>query len=301
MHFTRIFLSLALVIFYVPVSNGQSRITPSDVLSRINQIKKEVSVIKRHYKITKTFTPAPYVAKITPRHNWQKAYLVMLNLNVIRKKNGLSHFPIGSIEPLRSLEPEILYAQSERILTEIQILKKRLGIVGKISPAQKYYNKKPIDVFNGLHAVSLNLELISKETIVPTYVFAEVLRIYEDLSKMATLMGIRDDSYPPSKVVTVTPKDSLKAAFDLMAEIQRLQKAARIEVIDFSNFNKEENVRPSDVLNMVGMCLAEIQTLKAFMGIKSLTPAAEYLEEKKPADVHQLLRWASLKIRKIKI
>ena len=72
-------------------------------------------------------------------------------------------------------------------------------------------------------------------------------------------------------------------------------------MIDFSNFNKEENVRPSDVLNMVGMCLAEIQTLKAFMGIKSLTPAAEYLEEKKPADVHQLLRWASLKIRKIKI
>ncbi|MDX2470907.1 MAG: hypothetical protein QNL04_10075 [SAR324 cluster bacterium] len=301
MHSLRIFLFLALLFSFLPATYGQSRITPSDVLAQVTQINKEIAIIKRHYKISKKVVVKPFVAKLTPRHSWQKSYLVMLKLNVIRQKNGLSRFPIGSMEPLPDIAPELLYAQSQRILTELTLLKTRLGILKKVSKAPKYFNKKPIDVFNGLHEASLNLELISHESIDPTYVFAEVLRVYEDLSQIVISKGIRDDSYPPSKVLSVTPKDSLKATFDLMAHIQKLQKKAGIKTIDFSPFKKGKEVHPSDVLNMVGMCLAEIQTVKAHMEIKHLTPAAEYHESKTPSDVHQLLRWASLKIQKITI
>ena len=299
MQIFRIFSAFLFLFFSLSPLYGQSRITPSDVYSQATQIVKEIDIIKAHFKIKKKKTFAPYLAKVTPRHSWHKSYVILVKINVLRQQQGLPRYSVGSMEPTKSVQPFLMFEQSQRILTELRIIKTSLGIKAKVSRPNHFVGKRPIDVFNILHDISLQLELINHEAINPTYVFAEVLRIFDDITFITAHFGVNDDTFPPEKKRDVIPKDSLTAAFLLMDEIQRMQKQYGIERTDFSVFRKAKNVVPSDVFNMVGMCVAEIQILKAELEIPRLTPAAEYQEIKTPADVHQLLRWASFKLQKI--
>ena len=152
-----------------------------------------------------------------------------------------------------------------------------------------------------MHHISCQLDVLNREEINPDYVFAEVMRIYEDVATLLKTMQIRDRTYPPGKEQDVTPADSLTATFELLGEIQRLQKSANIERTDFSIFQKKEQVLPSDVFSMVSMALAELQTVKAYRGLNHyVTPPAVTHQGKNTNDVHQLLRWASRMLRQVR-
>ena len=188
-----------------------------------------------------------------------------------------------------------------RLLNVIFVLKKRLGITDQVSSPQQYTGKQPIDVFNRLHHISYQFDVINREEINPNYVFAEVMRIYEDIATLLKVLQLRDKTYPPGKQEKVAPADCLTATFELLAEIQRLQKGAGIERTDFSIFQKKEQVLPSDVFNLVSMALAELQTIKAYSDLNHyVTPPAVTHERKKENDVHQLLRWTTRMVRQIR-
>lgn len=200
-----------------------------------------------------------------------------------------------------NLSPGLVFEQSQRLLTELRVLKKHLGMTTQVSAPQQFSSKQPIDVFNKLHHISYQLDILNREEINANYVFAEVIRIYEDVATLLKALQVRDQTYPPGKEQEVTPADSLTATFELLSEIQRLQKIANIERTDFSIFEKKELVLPSDVFNLVSMALAELQTIKAYSELKHyVTPPAVTHERKKPNDVHQLLRWVTRMLRQIR-
>ncbi|KJR42153.1 hypothetical protein MCHI_001952 [Candidatus Magnetoovum chiemensis] len=195
-----------------------------------------------------------------------------------------------------SLPPSINYEQTIRILAELDILKKRLAISENTAPVELEHGKDPTDVFNKLRDALLQIGALNNEEISPNYVFAEIMRGYEDITVMLQALHIEDRSFPPAKKTDAEPKDSLAAAFDLMKEIQRLQRDAGIERTDFTPFYKTNSVSPSEVLIMIGMCLTELQTLKAYMDLKYITPPAQRYYAKTPADVHQLTIWLSRRL-----
>ena len=292
---------LVLVLCFAQVSAfAQPKITPSHVFVQAKYIENELKLILRHFKQPTTLTSKKLVAAFKPRHAWQQTYVVLTKLNVFRKKQDLPGFAVNGMEPVLDLDPLLVYEQTQRILTELRILKTRLAIRTTASVPPFVSGKKPIDVFNQLSHVSLLLEELNNETISPTYVFAEAMRAYEDSTMILMASHIEDTSYPPGKVSNVTPAQSLSSTFELMDEIQRLQKSAKIPITDFSPFRHLTEITPADVYNMVGMCLAELQTLKAYDHINSPTPAAEYHEAKIPADVNQLIQWTVRKLKLIK-
>ena len=142
---------------------------------------------------------------------------------------------------------------------------------------------------------------LNQESINPAYVFAEALRAYEDISHIIMGLRVEDKSFPPAKGRDIQPSDSLEQSWILMQEIQRLQKEVGIEWVNFSPFYKKENVMPSDVFNMVGMCIGELNVLKAYLKIKGLTHQAQYHGAKKPADVHQLLGWSARRLSQVSL
>ncbi|RWX43532.1 hypothetical protein H206_02713 [Candidatus Electrothrix aarhusensis] len=276
-------------------------ITPSDVYSQVMQINKEADLLKKHFGLTQDKKADIYRGTLRPRHVWEKSYVVQVKINVLRKKFGLPRNEPNNIEPELNLSPGLVFEQSQRLLAELRILKKRLGITAQVSAPQQFKGKQPIDVFNRLHHISYQLDVLNREEINPNYVFAEVMRIYEDVITILNKLHIRDLTYPPGKEQEVTSADSLAATFELMAEIQRLQKNANIERTDFSIFQKKEAVLPSDVFNLVGMALAELQTIKAYIDLtQSVTPPAVTHERKAPNDVHQLLRWVTRILRQVR-
>lgn len=93
----------------------------------------------------------------------------------------------------------------------------------------------------------------------------------------------------------------MDALFALLHEIQRLQRNVGIERTDFSGFQKKGTVISSDAIGLVGLALAELQTVKAAMDLTHvITRPAEYHETKTSADVHQLVRWTTRKLRLIR-
>ncbi len=274
---------------------------PSDVYGQAMQIEKEVELLKKHFAITASKEWVAITASLKPRHAWQNNYFILLKLNVLRNKNNLPRITPDTMEPVLVLQPGLVYEQTQRVLTEITIFKSRLGITAQVSPARSYKGKRPIDVFNKLHQISMQMDVLNDEEISPSYVFAEVMRIYEDIVILLRWLNIPDQTYPPAKRVEVTSKESLDAAFALLHEIQRLQREVGIERTDFSVFQKKDDVLPFDVINIVGMALAELQTVKAVIDLThAITRPAEYREIKTPADVHQLLRWITRKLQLIR-
>ncbi len=297
-------ISLIFLCFFVVTSGVRADLvgpTPSEVYSQVMQIEKEVDLLRHYFGVDQEKKAAIYQGNLRPRHVWEKSYLIQVKINVLRKKIGLPRNEPNYIEPELSISSGMVFEQSQRLLTELRILKKRLGITEQVSPPQQYRGKQSIDVFNRLHYISYQLDVINREEINPNYVFAEVMRMFDDIASLLKMLHIRDQTYPPGKQKEVTPADSLAATFELLAEIQRLQKNVGIEQTDFSIFRKKEQVFPSDVFSLVSMALAELQTIKAYSELNHyVTPPAVTHERKKPNDVHQLLRWTTRMLRQIR-
>lgn len=126
--------------------------------------------------------------------------------------------------------------------------------------------------------------------------FAQVMRLNEDLNEIFLKLNLFDTAIPPAKKVGATPVDSLEKTFVVLEQIQRLQKLARIESVDLSDFHTTQNVRPADVFNMVCFLIAEIQLIKADLGIATFTPAAAEYTNRTPADVQQILGYIGNKL-----
>jgi len=274
-------------------------ISPSQAYAEAVQIEKEVELLLKHFKISERIHPKPYKAELKLRHVFEMAYVVLTKVQILREKNGFSRFSIVSLEPKMSVDSELVYEQTQRILTELRIIKTRLGISAQVFAAKSYSGKRPIDVFNKLHQISLNIELLNHEPILPNHVFAVVMKIDHDVDDILRHLFVDDQTFPPAKVEGAKPVDVLASVFALMGEIQRLQGQVGITRTDFSTFEQSEDVKPSDVFNMVGMAFAELQTIKASLDITTIAPPAERLEGKTPADSQQFISWVTRKLRLI--
>ena len=285
---------------------AERTVDTSDVYAEARQIGKEVELLLNHLNVGAFEVAEPLKADLAPRHVWQQGYILLTKINVFRRKNG---YPVGSIstlEPVLEFDPLLVFEQTQRILAELQMLKRRLGAEATVTPRTPAVNKRPVDVFNQLHQVSLDLDAMNHEAINASYLFAEVMRVYEDADTLLRWLRLEDTTSPPEKLARVTFADSHAAALELMGEIQRLQRSGGIERVDFSALLRRDEMGgggefgSSDVFTMIAMCLAEMQTLKASLDLtRAITPPAEYHEGKEPADVHQLLRWTTRKLRLI--
>jgi len=283
------------------VGRAAVEISPSEVFAQAVQVEKEVELLRQHFGIPSQGEAEVVQADLKPRHVWQKTCEILIKINALRRRYDLPRIIPNTMEPVLNLPPGLVFEQTQRILTELAILKVRLDVPGRVTPPKVHVAKKPIDVFNKLHFISGQLDLLNRQEIDPTYVFGEVMRVYEDVDAILSWQEIPDDTFPPAKNPVVTPKESLAAAFLLLAEIQRLQQGLGVERTDFAAFRKVERVAPEDVFNLVGLSLAELQTVKAAMGLRHvITRPAEYNEPKTPADVLQLLGWTTRKLQLVR-
>ena len=181
-------------------------------------------------------------------------------------------------------------------MSEIRIIRKLLGINSVIGAVPQIENKRPVDVYNKLNQIEAEWDVLANATIDSSLTFAQLMRLNEDLNVIFLKLNLFDTAVPPAKKIDTTSVDSLEKTFAALEQIQRLQKMARIELVDLSDFRTTENVKPANVFNMVCFLIAEIQPIKAELGITTFTPAAAEYKNKNPADVQQLLGYIEKKL-----
>lgn len=267
-------------------------ITPSDVYSEVKQIKKEVLLLKEHFKLKKQPIYFPISASLEPRHVWQKSYEITVKINILRNTQGMPIIEPANMQPVLKIDPILVYEQTQRILTELSIFKTRLGINKKVSKKEIFYMKRPIDVYNLLSEVSLELDVINGKEFTPSYVFGEAMRVYDDLSIILNSLNINNETIPPKRVKNSKPKDSYHTGILILNRINKLKRDVNLKVTNF-DFFKKSKVTPSDVFSINQVILSELQVIKAYLHLSDYvtTPAKKY-EDKTPTDVNQLLGWS---------
>jgi len=288
-----IFLFIAL---FSATAFGVARKTPAEVFVQAKRIESEVKLLLAHEHRSSTVEFVPFEANLRPRHVWQKGYIIQTKLNIYRKNK---HWPIwiaSGLEPVLVFDPSLVFEHTQLILTELANIKSRLGIHTVTGLPKLIRGKKPIDVFNQLHRVSLLLDRLNQQVISPSAVFPEVMRIYYDTSLIINELKISDRSFPPAKNKDSSPGHNLIAAFDLLKQIQRIQQLGRMEKTDLSSFASVQSPGPTDVYNMVELAIAELQAIKAYLGINQPTPPATDFGLKTPVEVNQLIGWVKNKL-----
>ncbi|TAN80275.1 MAG: hypothetical protein EPN14_05415 [Gallionella sp.] len=280
---------------------AEVEITPDEVYSQVLLIERETELVKRVVKPTaQPQVWQPVQADLKPRHVWQKAYMVQMKLVAFRRRQGMEGLSPVVVEPRRDYDPRLTWVQTQRILTEIRFLRKILDIPGDAGAAPKVAGKKPVDVYNKLGEIEMQWDELAEVATDPSFTFAQALRFDEDVNALLRALNVLDNAIPPAKRPEAKPADSLAAVFEVLELVQRLQRLAGFETVDFSPFRRPGEVTPNHVFNLLGLTLAELQQIKAQAGlIHAITPPATYQENKTPADVTQFLGYVANKLRLI--
>ena len=276
-------------------------VTPSVVFAEAVYIGHQLELVERRLGVEAVDAGAgarqtPLRIPLKPRHALQKSYEILFKLNRLREQQGMPVVSAGSLEPRLEAEPLLTYEQLRRIRGEVDLLLSRLKVTARPKPVAVVPGKNPVDVYNKLRELSLHLDHVTGDALVPSQVFGEAMRIYHDINAVLSHLHISDETIPPAKRDGVTPADAFRFAYDLLGEVQRLQRMANIPRTDFGEFAERGNA-PSDVFEMTQLIIAELQTVKAHLGMfRDLTPTARHYRAKTPAEVQQVLGWCRRKL-----
>ena len=294
-----------LVIMILFFSNILAKqITPNEVYGQVMLIQEELHELHKYFGIThhheKIINEQKVNASLKPRNVWQKSYEIIVKINILRSQNNLPIIQPINMVPVLNLNPDLVYEQTQRILTEFHILKTRLNLINKENHVHKekvYKGKTPMDVFNGFVHVSAGLDELNKGGVTPSYVFGENMRVLYDITIILDHLNIIDNTIPAKKNVRATPTNTFHTGMLILDKIKQLQIASGIDFVDFSSFRKLKQT-PSEVFSITQMIIAELQTIKAYLGIKRITSAAIQYKSKTPIEVDQLMSW---NLRKLNI
>jgi len=277
-------------------------ITPNEVYSQVMLISDEIHFLLKHYSIEhkhdEIIKRVKVATKLKPRNTWQITYEIMVKINMLREQHDLPIIEPVNMEPVLNINPDAVYEQTQRILTELKIFEIRKGIKAPVFKEKSYQNKTPIDVFNGLSHISMSLDELNRGGITPSLVFAENMRLYDDIGLILRFLNIQDKTIPDKKYKKATPNDTFESAMDVLEKIKQLQIGAGIDFVNFYEF-KKKNITPREVFTITQMIIAELQTIKAYIGIDTITPAATKYKTKTPVEVHQLMSWNLRKLNLI--
>ena len=293
-----------LFILLFTLSLSAKNITPNEVYAQTILIQNHVHFLLKHYGYKhnhkKDLEKGLVSVKFKPRNAWQKAYEVLVKINILRISHGYPRIePIG-MEPVENLNPDMVYEMTQRILAEIEIFEVREDIKVPTFELKTFKNKTPVDVYNSFTTISTSFNQLNRSDFSPNYVFSQAMRIYDDLTIILNKLDIKDDTIPDKIIQNATSRDSLIISMKFLSVINKLQRDVGIETVDFSTFSKDKDVTPSDVYTITGMILSELQTIKAYIGlVKSVTPPPLIYMKKVPANIEQLMSWNLRKLELI--
>lgn len=284
------------------VSLEAKEITPNDVYAQVMLIRDDVHSLLKYYGIKHDDKGIEKASieniLLKPRDVWQKTYEIMIKINILRKEHGLPVIEPVNMAPVEHLNPDLVYEQTQRILTELKIFETRLSIPQSKYNLKKVHHKTPSDVFNALNDISAMMDILNKNRVTPSFVFGANMRVYDDIGLILDALGIEDNTIPTQKDIDSTPNDTADTGLKILQKIAQLQVLSGIDTVDFNALRKPKQT-PSDVFSITQMILAELQTIKAYLGITTITPTASAYKTKTPAEVDQLMSWNLRKLELI--
>lgn len=296
-------MKILFMLLFIYMGLSSKEITPNEVYAQSIIIEEQTEALLKYFNIdykSVSFDKRKRTKiEVRPRNVWQKTYEILIKINILRNKFNLPSIAPSNLTPVLNMNSSLVYEQTQRVLTELEIFKFLLEIPQQKIEIKTYENKTSLDVFDELSYISEMFDILNEENILPSLIFGTSMRIYDDINLILSKLEIEDDTIPSEKKVDVTAQDNYLINIQILQKIKQLQILSGIPIVDFSNFDQKQ-ISTSDVFMISQMVLSELQTLKAYMGITVVSPVSGIYYTKTSNEVNQILTWNLRKLDLIK-
>lgn len=296
-------IAIALVAFPVAAQSNQSETTPDDVYRVVETINSELRLFHELNDLPAPTEPAATeLASRRPRHVLQKARKVLLQVQLLRKINGLTENALP-IEPTREIRPADVKEMVDRIAEDVGDLRPIFGVNRMAEPASEPTGRSPTDVYGRLIQTSALVTALGTPEIVPNDVYRVALTILSDLELIRAHRGITDTVELRTGSVEKKPEDVYRTAWQLLAELETLTlRNPEFAIPGGVVLPNPQSVRvvPEDVMDLLNSVLAEISAIKVKLGLQAPTEFAPAQAGKTPSFVYDAVNTALLAVRTLK-
>jgi len=276
-------------------------VSVNDVYTETLRVQHYLEAIQSHEHKNNQDEIGFIQADLRWHHVWAKSYTVLKEINLLRQQHGMERVEPVNLEPQLETSPRQVWEMCRRIITELEIVVRQLQIqVPPFSPSSTMKNFTAADIYWRMQHASTQLNRITGG-LPPTYVYAEARRLNDDVNQLLSHLEVIDSVSPPRRLNQASPIDAMQQAFNVLQELHRLQRYYDLPVNNLQGFNRGAQSQPKDVFVMITLLIAELQTVKARVGLNhALVPNAGQAREKSPVDVAQLLGYVANKLQQIK-
>ncbi|CAK0757727.1 putative PilJ domain-containing protein [Azospirillaceae bacterium] len=281
----------------------------NEIYAQCVLIEQETNLFLRHFGETTAPLITPINTDLHLRHLWYKFDAIFERMNALRRIHRIPAVSAVGLYPTTRIEVIYVWAQTQRMLTEMQILRRFLGIRADISPPllnspnHADAPKQLIDVFNKLHQIQNAWDIMLSGVLGFSVIFAETMRLNDDIDAIINHLAIIDRTAPPPTPLSApTYNDIIDAAFLMMTEVEHIQLKLGIDSPDIAPFHPITSATVGDILSVLNLALAEMQPIKAKVGLRrTITPPAEFYDHKKSIETLRLIGYLTAKLRQIRI
>ena len=269
--------------------------TPSDVFQVVDQVKNELSLMhEANGSAARTDKNAPALQPRRPRHVLQKAREVLLQVQQLRKLNGLAEKPVPSF-PVTEITPGDVKNMVDRVLVDVKGLRGKFSVKKAAAAAPKPSGKTPTNVYAHLTLVGLQVQGLGIPKTVPNSVYRMGITIISDLQLIRKALGHTDTVPMQTGAKRKKPKAVFKRGMEVMAALKELSgKNAKLAVpggVVMPNV-RSGRIKPAHVLDQFNNILAEVGAMKVKLGVKTPTQLAPPASGKTPSDVFDTMSTA---------
>jgi hypothetical protein len=278
-----------LLAMVVSAPAGADEITPSHVYQVVDNINAELAAMHTaNLSQPVVDEGAPPLTPRNPRHVIQKAREVLLKIETLRGINGLSEDPVPPL-PVTEIKPADVKKMVDTAYQELIALRPVFKITKTISPASLQTGKVPTDVYDNLQKASNSLDGLGIPRIVPNDVYRLALMMVDDLEKIRAARGKTDPINAPSDSSGKKPLDVYNHVFEVLETLKtKVETDPSLKVpggIVLPN-HRSGRIVPAHVLDLENNVLAELSSIKAFIGVTTPTVLPPKPQGKTPSKVY---------------
>jgi len=241
--------------------------------------------------------PTP-VAERRPRHVLQEARAVHEQVQTLRYLNGLGRQTLPPV-PVRAIRPKDVHACVRDILADLRALRPTYEVTAEVATPPPHPGSDPTDVFRDLLWAQAALGALGLPAIVPNDAYRDARIALDEAQALAQALGLATVSKTGSaahavaeRAVGKTPDDVYRLALSVLDTARALTKAApglRLSGGMLVPRPLERTARPADVRRVIRTLRAELNALKAMVGIATpaLSPPVE--TGRTPSDVYDVV------------
>ena len=284
------FIGLLIVTIFWAISANAQDLTPSHVYFVSEEIVREIRILREAVGADDYPVDPEPQTLKRPAQVYGKGVELMYKVSYAQTKFGLPPATYETIPP-KNITPSDVHELATRILAEVRQIKTYLAVPTPIEEVEFVDGKVPSNVYENLWRASYLMDYLSG-AIKPTDVFRYSEQMIAEINILATAYKINlADLNVPDIKEGIRPKDVAAQGVQNLHKLIRIEKKMGYQASIVPTMTLSR-ATPSDVFDIIGMLMAELAFIKAEAGIIEIAGQPPEVSDKTPAHVLQRLEYA---------